>query len=702
MSANVIIAPQLFSSLGQLAAKEQARVIEFINTFQANPAHPGVSLERLTRVRSKNLWSGRISRDLRAILHKDGETWAIVYAAHHDLAYDWAERREIGRHSVTGALQIVEAIETVREVERIVEVLVQPETPPIFENHDDAYLLSLGLPETWLPALRRVRDDDQLLAVCEKLPEDVADRLFAVATGELVTPPAPVAPDRPILEAPDTRRRFFLAEDAGGLAAALEAPMDRWIAFLHPSQRALVERKFRGPAKVSGSAGTGKTVVAMHRARYLARQGETVLLTSYVTTLCENIGHNLAKLCSRAELARITVSTVHKQALAIVRQVEPRARPASDEDIRGLLDSLCLRHAPGYEATFVQSEWLNVVRMQGIASWSEYRQARRTGRGRGLAVKERKVLWRVFGGALEALAGRNLFDWPGLCRRAADLLSEERASHPYTAVIVDEVQDLKPPELRFLQTLCAEWPGNLMVCGDAGQRIYPGGFSLSALGIEVRGRASILRINYRTTEQIRRAADRMLGPVSDDMDGGEEQRTGTRSLLRGPAPRLVGHGSPRREIAAAVAEIRRWLDDGLAAEAIGVFARTGKRTNELGRALQDADVPWRRLSDKVPLASLREGDAAGTGAVQLGTMHRAKGLEFKAVLVLGCGEGHIPSPIALRGIDDPQDREAAEARERRLLYVAMTRARDELIVSWSGSPSRFLTPLLSAQQEGKA
>ena len=684
MSANVIIAPQLFSSLAQLTASEQARVIEFINTFQDNPSHPGVSLERLSRARSKDVWSGRISRDLRAILHKDGDTWAILYAAHHDPAYDWAERREIGRHSVTGALQIVEAVETVREVERIIEVLVQPQVPPLFGDHGDDYLLSLGLPETWLPAVRRVRDGDQLLAVCEKLPDDVADRLFAVATGELVTPPVPVAPDRPITEAADTQRRFFLVEDAGGLAAALEAPMERWIAFLHPSQRALVERTYKGPAKVSGSAGTGKTVVAMHRARHLARKGHKVLLTSYVTTLCENVDRNIAKLCSQDERRRITVSTVHKQALDIVHQTEPRMRPASDDDIRRLLDSLRLRHAPSYDKRFVQAEWDNVVRLQGLASWDEYRRARRTGRGRGLAVKQRKVLWRVFGGVLEALAGRSLLDWPGLCRRADELLTEGRATSPYSAVIVDEVQDLKPPELRFLKTLCAARPGNLMVCGDAGQRIYPGGFSLSALGIEVRGRSSVLRINYRTTEQIRRVADHMLGQACDDMDGGEEKRTGTRSLLRGPTPRLVSHASSKDEITAGVDEIRRWLGAGLAPEAIGVFARTGKRVNELGDALTAGDIPCRRLSRK---------EAVAAGAVQLGTMHRAKGLEFKAVLVLGCGDDELPSPVALRGVDDPQDRAAAEARERRLLYVAMTRARDELTVSWSGSPSRFLEPL---------
>ncbi len=683
--ANVLMAPQLFASLGRLVPGEQARVISFIQTFQSNPAHPGLSLERLNRARSDGVWSGRISRDLRAILHKDGDTWAILFAGHHDEAYQWAERREVGRHQVTGALQIVESIETVREVERIIEIPVEATAPPLFEDHDDDYLRSLGVPETWLPTVRRIRDDDQLLVVCEKLPEDICERLLSLASGEFVTPPAPVRPDRPALEAADTRRRFYLVEDAEGLLAALEAPMERWIAFLHPSQRALVERTFNGPSKVSGSAGTGKTVVAMHRARHLARQGERVLLTSFVTTLCDNIARNLGQLCAASEREQITVSTVHKQALAVARQAHPRLRPASDEQVRELLETLRIRHTPAYDRGFVEAEWEHVVRQQGIGSWDDYRRARRTGRGRGLPVKERKVLWRVFGGALDGLAARELRDWPGLCQLADELLADGRAASPFTAVIVDEVQDLKPPELRFLKALCADRPGNLMVCGDAGQRIYPGGFSLSSLGIEVRGRSTVLRINYRTTEQIRRLADRMLGDHSDDMDGGEERRSGTRSLLRGPAPHLVGHGSPTQEWAAAAVRVRRWLDDGLAPEAIGIFARTSRAAVHAGDALSHIGIPWQRLSEK---------DEPAAGSVQVGTMHRAKGLEFKAVLVVDCGDGSVPNRAVLRGMGDPQDREDAIARERRLLYVAMTRARDELTVSWTGQPSRFLVPLL--------
>lgn len=691
MAASVIIADQLFGAMARLTANEQSRVIDFINSFKSNPAHPSLKLERLTKAKSKGMWSGRISRDLRAILHKDGDTWAILHSDHHDDAYKWAERRDIGRHPVTGALQIVESVETVREVERIIEVAVVPQAPPVYSGHDDAYLMSLGVPEVWLPTIRNVRDDDQLLAVCEKLPADVCDRLLNLAAGEFVTPPAPLPAERPVTEAEGIRHRFYVVEDSDGLLAALHAPLDRWIAFLHPSQRQFVEAKFKGPAKVSGSAGTGKTVVAMHRARHLARGGDKVLLTSFVTTLCDNVAQNLSKLCTPEEMANITVSTVHKQALAIVRRSDPRTRPASDDEINAHLKALRLRYSPGYDDAFVRAEWEGVLRLQGIDTWAGYRKARRTGRGRGLAVTERKSLWRVFSGVLERLHDAGKLDWPGMCKRAQQLLDNGTATSPFTAVIVDEVQDLKPPELRFLRALCAGNPGNLMVCGDAGQRIYPGGFSLSALGIEVRGRATILRINYRTTEQIRKAADRVLGDNADDMDGGTEARDGTRSLLRGPAPTLVGHPSRLAEDAAGVETVKGWLASGLQPEAIGVFARTGARLDHFAGALEGSNVPCQRLSD-------REGPA--DNVVHLGTMHRAKGLEFKAVLVLGCGSALLPNPHALRGANDPLDRELAEAREKRLLYVAMTRARDELCVSWTGAPSVFLAAI-TGEEDGQ-
>ncbi len=681
----VLLADTFLASLEDLEPVEKLRAIDFVTAFRANPASPGISLERDKRCKSPGVWGGRISKELRAILHKDGDTWAILHAGHHDPAWTWASRRRIGRHPATGALQIVEAVETVEEVKRIIQVGVAPEQPRMFKCQEDAYFLSLGVPKTWLPAIREIRTDDQLLQVCEKLPQEVAERLMDVAGGEVVTPPEPIAIDQPATASPDTRRRFFPVEDAFDLKTVLEAPLERWIAFLHPSQRALVEREFRGPAKVSGAAGTGKTVVAMHRARHLARQGHRVLLTSYVTTLCQNLERNLRLFCRPEDLARITVSTVHKQALAVVRTLDRRARPAGHRDVADLLNAFSRRFAAGFEPEFVRSEWGSVIELQGIGSWPEYRRARRSGRGRPLSVRDRRTLWRVFEAVIDSLRRRNLYTFSGLCLQAELLLKRGEMASTFDAVVVDEVQDLRPPELRFLRRLTTTAPGRLMVVGDAGQRIYPGGFSLSALGIEVRGRSRILRLNYRTTEQIRRAADRLLGDAEDDMDGELENRR-SRSLLRGPEPRLRGLPSQAREASHAVETVRAWLDAGLEPEEIGVFARTARLIERIAQAFADAGLTAHRLKD--------QGGASQPG-IHLGTMHRAKGLEFKAVLAVSCSAGVIPNPRTLSRYGDPVDRDDAEARERHLLYVVMTRARDELMVTWVGRPSPLLEEVLS-------
>ena len=680
----VMIADSYFKAMDALDPQEQLQAFQFTNGFRANPASPGTSLERVVRAKSDDVWSARVNQGTRAILFKDGDTWSLLYVGRHDDAYEWAHRRKVGRHSVTGTLQVVETVETVHEVEKII-TRERAVLSPLFAPQSDEYLLSLGVPEDWMMVLREVRDDDGLLEVCEKLPPDVSERLMEVAAGHLVAPPIPVPPTAPVTASPDVQRRFYVVGDEADLAAALNAPLEKWIAFLHPSQRDMVAREFSGPAKVSGSAGTGKTVVALHRARHLARQGHEVLLTSYVTTLCQNLMHSLRLICTPEELSRITVSTIHSQAMLLVNRAGTGIRPLTQVEINELLKKAVSAVGPSLEMSFVRGEWENVIQAQGITSWAEYRAARRTGRGKALSMAERRRVWHVFEFLFEQFERKGALDWQTLCVRAREHLEAGRVTSPFDAVVVDEVQDLGPPELRLVAALCKPNPGNFMVVGDAGQRIYTGGFSLSKLGIEVRGRARVLRINYRTTEQIRRSADRLLGDEVDDMDGGVEDRRATRSLMGGPRPRFEGFSDPVSEEEAAVGAVRRWASEGLGLNEIAVFARTSRRLDEVAEALREAGIRTCRLRDS-------EGPAAGV--LNLGTMHRAKGLEFKAVLALDCSAKMLPHPMSIRGLSDPADRDAALARERQLLYVVMTRARDELRVTWNGEPSPFLEPVL--------
>jgi hypothetical protein len=314
----ISLATSLIASAGRLDGTDAKRLWVFIDKLEDNPAHPSLSLERVTQARDGNFWSGRISQSLRAIIHQDGDTRTVLYAGKHDDAYDWVRTRTLTRNTAMGALQIVESPARIEETLRV----VASQARGIFDPYSDEYLLSLGLPPEWLPALRKVVNIELLYEVTDSLPKDVQDRLLDVADGKLVTPPIPIALDRPAQESPDTRNEFFTLDDMAEFRKLLDAPLATWLVFLHPTQRKLADGSYRGPLKVTGSAGTGKTVVALHRARNLARHGKRVFLTSYTKALCANLQTALRLLCDQAELSRITVTTVHSRALAIVQAAE--------------------------------------------------------------------------------------------------------------------------------------------------------------------------------------------------------------------------------------------------------------------------------------------------------------------------------------------------------------------------------------------
>lgn len=680
----VALSNSLASAARKLSANEAHRVWTFLDKFWENPAHPSLSIERLTKIKNANLWSGRISDDLRAILHKEGDLWTVLHVDHHDDAYNWAKTRTVERHIKTGALQIVVAPEVVAS---IVEADPTPVSQPsLFTQYPDDYLLSLGVPPTWLPTIRQIRSKDVLLNAVLELPEEVAERLLDLAEGGFVTPPTPLAEDQPAIASPDTKRRFTVLDSNQDLLKLLDAPLATWIAFLHPSQQQLASGTFKGPVKVTGAAGTGKTVVGLHRARYLARQGKRVLLTSFVTTLCRNLERNLQLLCTPEELANITVTTVHRQAKELLKQAGETLEAVDDDAIKKLIERFYHSGCP-LSPAYLYLEWESVIQAQGITSWEAYRTANRAGRGQPLTVKDRKQVWLIFEQVLKTLQMRGENDWSGICHRAIELLNSGKVQSPFDAVIVDELQDLGPQEIKLLAALAGEGADRLMLLGDAGQRIYAGRTNLKSLGIDVRGRSHILRINYRTTEQIRSFADQIVGDRRDDLNGEPEERKGTISLLRGPEPTIHGFQTQAQQFKFVVSEIQKLLKQGLALDEIAVFARTNDALKPVESSLEAAKLPYQRLSRDIE---------AQANAIHLGTMHRAKGLEFKVVFVINLSDDQMPLIYLVNQMPDQPSREAALEREKQLLYVSVTRARDEVFASWVGPPSRFLEEVLTA------
>ena len=679
---SVLIDQSLPAAVSRLSATDAKRVWKFLTKFLENSAHPSLSLERITQTRNQNLWSARISQELRAVIYKDGETWTVLHADHHDAAYQWAESKQIARHSKTGALQIIASPEI---VERQIPSFEQKTTfPGIFDAHQDEYLVSLGVPENWLPTLRKIKIEEVLLDVVLDLPEDVGERLLCLSEGDLVTPPIPLLPEQALTEGADAKRRFFVLDNNDDLMRMLEAPLETWIAFLHPSQRSLATGDFSGPVKVTGGAGTGKTVVAMHRTRHLARQGKKVLLTTYVKTLCENIERSLGLLCTAEEQALITVSTVHRQALRLATSKGQKLEPVDRSHLQSLIEKSHFPSCP-LDPVMLLTEWETIIQDQGITRWEQYKKASRTGRGFSLSAKGREQVWPIFERMIKTLEAEGKAEWSSMCRQAREFVTSGVVESPFDAVVVDELQDLRPQEIQLLTALAGKGRNTLMLVGDGGQRIYGSRFSLKGLGVNVQGRSHILRINYRTTEQIRQFADRLIGESGDDLDGGLEKRKGTVSLLKGPQPVLHAAKTQAQQWKYVSGEIKRMKKEGLTLNEIAIFSRT----NAALQTIQDA-----LNRNKVKSQIIQREGVEGDG-VRIGTLHRAKGLEFKAVFVVNVSDEEVPMRSLLQNVQDQQLRSDLLERERQLLYVGLTRARDEAILTWVGYPSRFLEDILT-------
>lgn len=683
-----LIADTFTRSLGKLDGQSQALVKQAAFDFQVNPANPGFQFHKLDRAKDRNFWSFRVNQDLRIIVHRTSDTLALCYADHHDAAYDWAEVRKLETHPETGAAQIVEVVERVEEVVRHVVRDVEQEAP-LFAKYERDYLMALGVPGDWVDAVRTIGESG-FDKVVSHLPAEAAERLLQLACGEPVPRPSTTAAPSPF-EHPDAQRRFRIVDDHDELRRALDAPWEQWVVFLHPAQRAVVQKHFSGPARVTGSAGTGKSVVAMHRASALLQRDSgseaRVLLTTFSKTLAARLSQSVDRLLAPQSAARqrLVIDHLHRVARDLWVERSGASFAALDHrKLTGLLESSKNRVAPASDISiaFLRAEWDAIVDPWGVGTWDVYRNISRAGRATPLGAKQRLVLWRVFEDLHSTLAERGWMTWNGLCHAVARLL-ESRGEHPFAHVVADEAQDFGPAELTLLRALVPDGADDLFLCGDAGQRIYKLPYSWLAAGVDIRGRSTRLQVNYRTTEQIRRFADSLL-PDSLDEGAGDKEKRATVSILSGPQPEVKRFASVATEIAGVADWIGAVLADGYQPRDIALFARTEAILRDRAEpALLRAGLTGHHLSDEHPPSST---DAS------LGTMHRAKGLEFKAVAVVGCDADALPFSYAATDLVDEADRDALLDQERQLLYVATTRARERLLVTYAGRPSRFLPP----------
>lgn len=687
------IAVTFTDSLAKLTGDEQKAVKTTAFDLQLNPSNPGMSFHKLDKARDKNFWSVRVSSDIRLIVHKTASSLLLCYVDHHDKAYEWAERRKLEAHPTTGAAQLVEIRETVQEITipKYVEVeLAAPAKPRLFDHVAEETLLSYGVPVEWLPDVRQA-DEDSLLELAEHLPGEAAEALLELATGGTPQISPRVVDGADPYSHPDALRRFRVMNDVEELERALAYPWEKWTTFLHPAQRQWVERDYSGPARVSGSAGTGKTIVALHRAVFLARsQPESrVLLATFSDTLANALRTKLRRLISNEpRLAeRLEVHAMNAIGERLYEQRFGRPQIASRGQVRQWIEEEAAK-APGlkFSLNFLLTEWEDLVDAWQLESWEAYRDLKRLGRKTRLPEAQRALLWSVFDAVRGRLQDSEMITYASLFNRLAEDLAG-RKHPPFDYVVVDEAQDISVAQLRFLAAMGADRPNALFFAGDLGQRIFQQPFSWKSLGVDIRGRSRTLHINYRTSHQIRAQADQLLGPEVSDIDGNVETRRGTISVFNGPAPAIRIFDSQNEEGSAVAAWLSDRMKEGLAPHEIGVFVRSNAELERAKAALDKAELPYTVLDDHVETVS---------GKSSISTMHLAKGLEFRAVVVMACDDEIIPLQARIEGVADEADLEEVYNTERHLLYVACTRARDHLLVTSVDPASEFLGDLSSS------
>ncbi|PZS14738.1 MAG: DNA helicase [Pseudonocardiales bacterium] len=681
---------------GKLERAIQEKVHASFAKFE-QATHAGVHLEKINNVRDARLRSIRIDQSWRGIVlaPESGDSYTLLKVLPHDDAYDWACRRRVSVNRATGVIEVrdVAAIE-----ERLPQLTEDAKTSAsrLLDGVGDADLGRLGIDGQVLPFARVLTDLDQLESARGILPEPQYDVLVGLAIG--MTPEqvweemagagtVAIEYDTSDVTAAVARspERVVLVSGPDELMEVFSYPFALWRIYLHPTQHRMAHGCFRGSARVTGGPGTGKTVVALHRARHLAESSagdRSVLVTTFTKTLAGSLEDSLRILIdNEALLRRVDVRHIDQIAYQVTASRHGRLQVLPHSEERDRWKRLITQFGLSSTEAFLSQEWRHVVLAQGIMSRDEYLTAARSGRGRPLGTRARTEIWPALAGFDAELRAEGQWTYETICVEATRLL-ELAESKQYRHIIVDEAQDLSPWQWRMLRAAVRPGPDDLFLVGDTHQRIYDHRVSFKQVGIDITGRSERLKINYRTTAEILGWSLGLLrGERIDDMNENLETLAGCRSEVHGAPPILLGASTRSAEMVHFVTAVRNWLDDGVQPGQVGVAARSSMLVDEAVAALVASGFPAVSLAKR----------AAREGEVAVATMHRMKGLEFRCVAVIGVGQHQVPAPAAVTSAtDDQRSHDLDIQRERCLLFVACTRARENLLVSWHGTPSPLL------------
>lgn len=690
----VAISTDFLTSFASLPKQKQGKATEFFNKFRTNPNSPGINYEKIDEGIDKNICSVRIDDTYRAIVVRcpDTNVYMLLWIDHHDEAYAWAKRKKCSINKVTGGVQVFDVQE--------VAVEKQVEKESLFGKYTDDQLTRMGLPEEQIPMIKSLETLDEFYAMKKSIPEDAYEGLEWLAHDfdydEVIET---LYEDKPedvnsedfaaALQSDSSKKSFVIVDGEEELKRIMAEPLEKWRIFLHPTQRRIVNRDFSGPARVLGGAGTGKTVVAMHRAKRLAADlptGMQVLFTTYTRNLADDIRENLRKIASVDQMKRIEVINLDAWVASFLHDQGYEYNISYGDELDKVWND-AIAQAGGaldYTKNFYIDEWIKVVQAQEAYTKEKYIKASRIGRGLRLDRIKRMKVWEVFEEYMNLLDERKLRDSEFAMYECRIILEKQFSAGRYEHIIVDEGQDLSPSAFRLIRALAGEPHQNdIFIVGDAHQRIYRNKAILSKCGINVRGRARKLRINYRTTEEIRKYAFGLLKGVSfDDMDEEYDDGDNCQSLTHGEKPVIQKFNTPEDEMEFIVKEIKDLEAAGVPRKDICLVARTHKLINGYKDGLRNNGIDvFEITTNKV--------DDRSRDEVRIATMHRVKGLEFKYIFAAGVNNKALPNGVRSDFSDDVS-LEEFETEEKCLLYVALTRARAGAYVTCYGTMSNLI------------
>lgn len=687
-----------YEPLFALPKKIQTKVVNFQRKFRECTTANGMHLEPIAQFNDASMRTARIDDNYRAVIGLIDDNAYLLYVGTHENAYNWGIRKKLVWNDHTQACQLV----TVHQItETVVKTRESEEIYPYADVLEEQWL-KIGVPEELVTQVRLIKSLDDLELLEEYLPTDAFENIYNLLDGENIDDIIAEIEDGQAKENEDqllsnnNKRRFVELTDDDALQRILDNDMDKWQLFLHPSQQKLVDADYKGTMKVSGGAGTGKTVAALHRLKHLSKNpGAKILFTTYTRTLRENLEDLVKKMginrfrCTLSNIDQVLVETARQYNIKDGYKILDYS---GNEESLKLWREVLETEVTEFDEKFLYDEYIDVIVYFGIADVKSYMMQQRVGRTKALSRKQRIQIWKLAEKYIELKQERKVVDRLELFNETTKYLNDNNI-RPYTNVIADEFQDFSNPELKFLRALVAEGRNDLFLTGDPMQRIYSGRkINFSAAGINVKGvRSRRLKINYRTTEPIKKVAVSVIkGLTFEDMDGGTESIKGYVSLIHGgekPIYKIVGNATD--EVTQTVEWVNECINNQINANDICIAAPSMGLMKELQSYLHTNGIAY-----KVLKGTSKQGVSNG---ISLCTLHSLKGLEFKVVVLIGINERNIPSKVTegypFTGMDALDKKEFLSSK-RSLLYVAITRARQLVYMIGYGEPCGLVKSII--------